>query len=149
MAHGLSAGFDELYGYDGLNRLTSFNRGQLNGTNDALSSGPTLNQGWTLDPLGNWNGFTQTVENALTQTRTQNTVNEIINITKTVGTPWPTPAYDANGNTTSFPDPRSLTSDLTATYDAWNRLVKLEDGGGTVAEYQYDGTNRRTIKNSR
>ncbi len=24
--------------------------------------------------------------------------------------------------------------------------MKLEDGGGTVAEYQYDGTNRRTMK---
>src|SRR5690606_21594962 len=39
-----------------------------------------------------------------------------------------------------------LESGLTATYDAWNRLVKLENGSGTVAEYEYDGLNRRTTK---
>ncbi|MBY0589622.1 RHS repeat protein, partial [bacterium] len=33
-----------------------------------------------------------------------------------------------------------------ATYDAWNRLVKLTDGTDTVAEYVYDGMNRRTVK---
>ncbi len=103
----LSAGFDELYGYDGLNRLTSLARGQLNTGNTSIS-GATLTQGWTLDPLGNWNGFTQTVENALTQTRTQNEANEITDISSTVGADWPTPDYDANGNTTSFPDPRAL-----------------------------------------
>ena len=88
----------------------------------------------------------QPVENALTQSRTQNAVNEITDISRSVGADWPTPDYDANGNTTSFPDPRSLTSDLTATYDAWNRLVKLADASGTVAEYQYDGLGRRTEK---
>lgn len=45
-----SASFDELYGYDSLNRLTSFNRGVLDTGNTSLSSGPTLNQGWTLEP---------------------------------------------------------------------------------------------------
>ena len=145
-AHALNAGFDELYGYDGLNRLTSFNRGQLGSGNTSLSSGPTLSQTWSdLDPLGNWNAFTQTVQNALTQTRSHTEANEIDDISKTVGDDWPTPSYDANGNTTSFPDPRALTAELGATYDAWNRLVKLDDGS-TLAEYQYDGTNRRTIK---
>src|SRR5690606_38588554 len=40
----------------------------------------------------------------------------------------------------------SLDESFTATYDAWNRLVKLEDTSGTVAEYEYDGLNRRIAK---
>jgi len=37
----------------------------------------------------------------------------------------------------------------TLTYDAWNRLVKVQDDQGTpvtVAEYRYDGLNRRIRK---
>ena len=59
---------------------------------------------------------------------------------------WPTPAYDDNGNTTAMPQPANLTSSYDATWDAWNRLVKLQDGSDTVAEYGYDGLNRRIIK---
>jgi RHS repeat-associated protein len=141
-----SAKLDELYGYDGLERLTSFNRGELNTNNTALVGSPTLGQMWTLDSTGNWSGFSQTVVNALTQTRTHNTVNEISSISETVGLDWATPAYDANGNMTALPQPNVLTDSYTATWDAWNRLVKLADAGSTVAEYQYDGLNRRTAK---
>jgi hypothetical protein len=56
------------------------------------------------DATGNWNGFDQGVVNALSQTRTQNTINEITDISRTVGALWPTPEYDLNGNTTLFPD---------------------------------------------
>ncbi len=68
-----------------------------------------------------------------------------------MGANWPTPEYDANGNSTFFPDPRLLTDGLTAAYDAWNRLVLLEEDNGlgglqTLAELQYDGLNRRTVK---
>jgi RHS repeat-associated protein len=31
-------------------------------------------------------------------------------------------------------------------YDAWNRLVKVSQGGATLAEYEYDGRNFRTVK---
>jgi YD repeat-containing protein len=146
VARSVGAGFDELYGYDGLNRLTSMQRGTLNSANTGLSSGSTLTQNWALDQTGNWSGFNQTVEDALTQTRTHNTVNEITGISETVGLPWDTPAYDANGNMTSLPQPESLDESYTATWDAWNRLVKLEDTSGTVAEYEYDGLNRRIAK---
>jgi RHS repeat-associated protein len=141
--------FDELYGYDGLNRLTSFDRGLLNSGNMGLSSGPTLTQDWTLDPTGNWNGFDQTVVNALTQTRDHNAVNEITDIGETVGDPWKTPAYDANGNMTMLPRPSDLTKGYAGTWDAWNRLVKLQTDDvvpKTVAEYEYDSFNRRTVK---
>jgi RHS repeat-associated protein len=47
---------------------------------------------------------------------------------------------------TSVPNPSNLTGIYTATYDAWNRLAKLEDGMTTVAEYAYDGANRQIVK---
>lgn len=148
MARSNSAGLDQLYGYDGLNRLTSMEQGTLNSTNDAISSA-TLTQGWTLDQTGNWSGFNQTVQSALTQTRTHNTVNEITAIGQTVGLDWEDPTHDANGNMTTIPQSEALDDGYTATYDAWNRLVKLTndaDSDKTVAEYEYDGLNRRILK---
>ena len=142
--------FDELYGYDGLNRLEDFDRGKLNTGNTAIT-GATIGQDWTLDQTGNWNNFNQTVQDALTQTRTHNKVNEITAIAETVGDQWKDPAHDANGNMTTIPQPKDLTKGYTATWDAWNRLVKLTndaDGDKTVAEFEYDGNNRRTIKKS-
>ncbi len=77
VARSNSASFDELYGYDELNRLVSLDRGQLNSGNTGLSGSPTLTQDWGLDATGNWSAFTQTVQNALTQSRTHNPVNDI------------------------------------------------------------------------
>jgi YD repeat-containing protein len=47
---------------------------------------------------------------------------------------------------TRVPKPSDPTSYYTYTYDARNRLVKIEDGVNTVAEYEYDGAKRRTIE---
>lgn len=102
----------------------------------------------TYDPTGNWSNY-QTKANGATdlaQSRTHNPVNEITDITTSVGTVWPDPVQDAAGNMTSMPQPADLANSFTCTYDAWNRLVKLEDGATTVAEYEYDGLNRRTLK---
>jgi len=56
------------------------------------------------------------------------------------------PAYDAAGNMTSMPQPAAPGSSYTATYDAWNRLVKVSNAAGDeLAEYQYDGQNRKTV----
>jgi hypothetical protein len=49
---------------------------------------------------------------------------------------------------TTIPQPAAPASSYTATYDAWNRLVKLVDGANTVQENQYDGLRRRTIRKS-
>ena len=73
--------------------------------------------------------------------RTHNAVNET-----TTASSWATPAHDAAGNMTTMPSPLSLGTGLTMTYDAWNRLVKVANGQTTIAEYQYDGRNFRTIK---
>jgi hypothetical protein len=75
---------------------------------------------------------------ALDQTRYHNTVNEIdtnndhtdgpgASITASTGTNWADPAYDAAGNITTMPQPNSPVSSFTLKYDAWIRLVKLED----------------------
>jgi RHS repeat-associated protein len=120
------AAFNEIYGYDGVNRLTSDTR---NGN---------AYQQWTLDSLGNWSGFTN---NGQSQTSTFDPANELTTNTGTV-----TPAYDAAGNMTTTPSPSSPQTGLTCTYDAWNRMVQVASGTTIVGVYQYDGTNRRTEK---
>ena len=37
----------------------------------------------------------------------------------------------------------TLTSGDTAIYDAWNRLMQVDNGSAVVEKYAYDGTNRR------
>ncbi|MEZ6129146.1 MAG: RHS repeat-associated core domain-containing protein [Planctomycetaceae bacterium] len=107
-------------------------------------------QDWLLDETGNWAGFKQDDNGNgtwdLNQSRTSNDVNEITDITETAGSSWVTPAYSAAGNMTTMPQPATPTSSYTATYDAWNRLVKIVDGSNTVAEYQYDGAKRRIVQ---
>jgi hypothetical protein len=45
------------------------------------------------------------------------------------GADWADPVYSAAGNMTTIPKPGDPTESYDATYDAWNRLVRLEDGG--------------------
>jgi len=124
----------------------------LNGTQTAINTG-TLNfqQNWALDPTGNWGGFTEQASGGgltLNQARASNPVNEITGITNSVGGTWTTPGYDSAGNMTTMPQPASPTSGYRATYDAWNRLMKLVDPstGNTVQKNQYDGRNFRVAR---
>jgi RHS repeat-associated protein len=134
--------FDELYhasgagnGYDGLNRLTDFSRGALNASRDDLVGGAVHGQSWQLDGLGNWNAVTT---DGSTQSRTHNVQNQITSISGAV-----TPGYDANGNTTGDETGKGYV------YDAWNRLVQVNDANGNPLEtFAYDGLNRRIIENS-
>lgn len=172
VATAAGAQFDEFYTYDGLQRLKDMQRGTLNGTNTGIAS-PTFGQCWTLDPTGNWRGFAEAATGGsftTVQTRTANPVNEITNITNSVGSAWATPSYDAAGNMTTIPGPgfgwsgmtvddwSSLSVDdwfelpvgpgsMTATYDAWNRQVKLQDSAtdDAIQENQYDARTFRTI----
>ena len=67
---------------------------------------------------------------------------------------WIDPAYDDAGNMISGPQPGAESARLHFTYDAWNRLVQVRaddpgnpgQPGDTIAEYQYDGANRRIAK---
>jgi RHS repeat-associated protein len=78
----------------------------------------------------------------LDQQRTHNDANEITQIEGSSALI----AHDRAGNMTTIPRPGDNSDDYALTWDAWNRLVKVEDGADTVAEYEYDGSNRRAVK---
>ncbi|MFO0060308.1 MAG: RHS repeat domain-containing protein, partial [Planctomyces sp.] len=143
--------FDEKYLYDQIHRLKDMSRGEL-GSGGSTLSNKQFAQCWGLDETGNWSNFREDNTGGgtwtLNQSRTANTVNEITDITETVGASWVTPVYSRAGNMTTMPQPASPASSYTATYDAWNRLVKIADGGNTVSEYQYDGAKRRVVQKS-
>jgi RHS repeat-associated protein len=149
VAASLSKEFDELYAHDGLHRLKQSARGTLDSGHSTLNS-TTFAQCWTLDATGNWKGFRQDDHGDgtwdLAQQRTANGVNEITGVTDTAGPSWATPGYDAAGNMTTVPQPADPTTSYTATYDAWNRLVKLKDGSDTVQENAYDARRYRTVR---
>ena len=144
-----SKDFDELYAHDSLHRLKDMERGNLNTGHTALTT-TTFAQCWTLDETGNWKKFQQDDTGNgtwdLKQQRTASKVNEITDVTETAGPSWTTPAYDAAGNMTTVPQPSDPTTSFTATYDAWNRLVKLTDGASTVQENEYDARRFRTVR---
>jgi RHS repeat-associated protein len=122
---------DELYAYDGLNQLTSMDRGTLNGGKNGLTGAASRSQDWDYDGLGNWDSLT--TDGGSAQTRSHNKQNEITSISGAS-----TPTYDSNGN---------LLTDETGkqfVYDAWNRLKIVKNSGGTtLATYAYDADGRR------
>jgi RHS repeat-associated protein len=125
----VDAAFSNLYQYNPLNELTSYQRGTLNSTRTGLVGNPTDSQSWSLDALGNWSSVTT---NGTQQTRTHNAENEL---TAQNGTGL---TYDANGNTTQDAAGNKYT------YDAWNRLVKVTTSANAVlASYTYDALGRR------
>lgn len=127
--------WSELYTYEGLNQLTSMERGTLNGTNTALTGSPARSQDWDFDAMGNWESLVTDdgTNPPVTETRTHNLQNEITGISGAT-----TPTYDANGNLTTDEAGRTLK------YDAWNRLVEVRNSSSTlVATYRYDGLTRR------
>ena len=146
-----ASGNDELYRYDGLNRLTNLARGTMIDGAAPLSA-PQAGEAWRLDATGNWNGYQSldftTPADTVEQNRTANAANEITSITAAVGPVWAQPLYDRTGNMISLPQPKAPTAGYAATYDAWNRLVRLDDGELTVATYYYDALARRIAVNN-
>ena len=57
-AENASALFDEIYGYDGLHRLTAAAQGKLTSGVPPITN-PTLQQAWHLDATGNWTELQQ------------------------------------------------------------------------------------------
>jgi len=137
--------FDEFYTYDGMHRLKTFDRGDLNANKDGISGTPGREQDWGLDATGNWTSLVQKTSGAtdLDQDRAHNHANEITEITATTGTNWADPVHDRAGNMTTLPKPTDLANTLTCKYDAWNRLVEVKDGQTVVGKYEYDALNRR------
>jgi RHS repeat-associated protein len=141
--------FDEKYVYDLVDRLKTMDRGELDDLKSQIGN-LQFAQRWGLDATGNWRSFLEDSDGDaswdLDQTRTSNKVNEVADINESTGPSWATPVYNRPGNMTTIPKPADPTQSFTATYDAWNRLVKLEHTSGTVAQYEYDGAKRRTVK---
>ena len=65
----VDAVFSQLYTYDSLNQLASYEEGTLNSGHTAIVGTPTASQSWTDDALGNWTSVT-------TNGTTQNTDRE-------------------------------------------------------------------------
>jgi RHS repeat-associated protein len=131
------SGSDDLYAYDGLSQLATFQRGMLNASHTGLTGPASHSQVWTVDALGN---FTQVQTDGQTQppVRTYNQQNEL---TALGAAPL---SYDNNGNLTSD---GSTSPTSTYSYDAWNRLVSASTPSGSVT-YQYDGLWRRIVETS-
>ncbi len=87
----VTTGNDELYAYDGLQRLIDMSRGDLTNSDQSIAN-MTLAQQWGLDATGNWSNFVNTdvttPANNLDQQRQSNPVNEIMGITQRYGAAW-------------------------------------------------------------
>jgi RHS repeat-associated protein len=130
----VNTAFSKLYhangsgnGYDGLNQLTAFARGTLNGTNDTISS-PSATNSWATDAAGNFTSIGGTSE-------TNNKQNEATAFGSATLT------YDGNGNLTTDQSGNILV------YDAWNRLVAYKNGSTVLETLAYDGLGRRIVEN--
>jgi YD repeat-containing protein len=83
----------ELFTIDGMNQLSTFDRGTLNGGKNGLTGAASRSQAWDFDGLGN---FDDQSTNGTSQTRSHNKQNEITSISGAT-----TPVYDNNGNQTT------------------------------------------------
>ncbi len=142
-----SVNLDELYDYDGVYQLTDLDRGNLNANKDGLvAQTKNFAEQWSLDPTGNWNAFKQDTDGDddwdLDQTRSHNKSNEL---TQIAGSGVHV-SHDRAGNMRKIPKPDDWAAHYDLTYDAWNRLVEVNHNGVLVAGYEYDGLNRRTLK---
>jgi RHS repeat-associated protein len=126
----VNTAFGELYTYDGLNQISTFARGTLNGGHTGITGTPSRTQSWAYDGLGN---MTSVTTSGTAQTRTANAENEVTGVSGAT-----TPAYSANGDMTTDQ------AGLQYVYDAWNRLVTVKNSGGSTLETMtYDGLGRR------
>jgi RHS repeat-associated protein len=134
---------DQFYWYDGLQQVYQHQRGDLAGTAPNYTGITNLQQTevFSFDETGNWLSD-YTTSPALSQTRTHNKANEIVTITAPAGV---TTAFDADGNMTTMPPTGTWAPSCTLVWDAWNRLVSLNDGTATTTN-AYDALARRIVK---
>ena len=150
VATAAGAALDEFYTNDGLQQLSARQQGTLNGTRTGISGTPATEEDFTYDPLGNWSEYVTKAggSTTLSQSRTHNVDNEITTLagaSTLVG-------YDHAGNMTTAPFPANGTSACQLSWDAWNRLVKVQHRGSGIrpttstATAVYDGLTRRVTK---
>jgi RHS repeat-associated protein len=136
---------DNYYWYDGLQQVSRHERGTLPGSPPYSGvTSPQQVEDFTYDETGNWLGYDATAPTSLAQTREQNPANQITKIINPASVVQP--GYDAAGNMRVMPDPRDWTEQFDCTWDAWNRLVKIERDAAVLESYQYDALTRRTRK---
>src|SRR5690606_33425398 len=73
----VNGAFGELYAYDDLGQLTSFQRGTLNASRDGISGTPSRSQSWDHDALGNFDSVTT---DGIGQSRSHNKQNEVTSV---------------------------------------------------------------------
>lgn len=129
----VDSGNSELYGYDGLDRLTGMQRGTLDGTKTALTGAAVRSQSWSLDALGNSGNVTT---DGVAETRTHNAQNQLMDMGGDIL------VFDANGNVATDQTGKTFL------YDAWNRLVEAKSGSTTLIRYEHDGAGRRIEEGS-
>jgi len=137
---------DSFYQYDGLQQVTSYERGNLTPSTPPYTGIVTLQQSQTLayDQTGNWTNQ-NTVNPPLTQTRTHNVANEILTFNGIAADP----TYNGAGNMTLMPKPINWGTKWYCAWDAWNRLIRINQttsGGTVVFTAKYDARSRRTQK---
>jgi len=146
---------DQLYDYDELHRLKNFKRGSLTGTapNYTGVSSRNREQDWSLDQLGNWKEFdardTDVGSWDLEQSRTHNDANELTAVglqSGGAGSAWVDPTLDNAGNIKVIPSPLAPLSSFSLKYDAWNRMVEVRENDSAVQINEYDGLNRRIVR---
>jgi YD repeat-containing protein len=147
LAHALSvATEDHFYLYDGLQQNYQHDRGDLTPSSPPYTGilpGTRQQQEIrSFDETGNWL-TNHTASPTLTQARTHSKGNEIASLTGPSGVV--APAYDAVGNMTTMPQPGAWTTSNTLSWDAWNRLVSINQGSATIT-CKYDALNRRVSK---
>ena len=129
--------------YDAVNRLATFDRGDLNANKDAISGTPVKEEDWGLDMTGNWTDFLQKTSGTtdLNQDRAHNPVNEITGITETTGTAWIDPVHDRAGQHDDGPQA------VESGQRAHVQVGRLEPAGGS--EGRRDGRGGLRIRRPR
>lgn len=93
----------------------------------------TRSQSWNLDALGNFQSLTK--NDGSPESRTHNLQNQVTQVGSVML------SFDPNGNMTGDEQGRTFV------WDAWNRLVRVQDASEqTLVEYQYDGLKRRIVE---
>ncbi|MEL7237995.1 MAG: RHS repeat-associated core domain-containing protein, partial [Planctomycetota bacterium] len=122
-------------GLDKLGRMTDFARGSLTADGTAMMGPINRAQSFTYDAQGNQTSTsTGDGQNDPVVSRTHNAQNQLTGVGGVGGNAV---TYDANGQMTTDEQGRTLV------YDAWDRLVRVEDAGTVVTAYTYDAAGRR------
>jgi RHS repeat-associated protein len=134
---------DNFYWYGGLDQVVDRELGELVGTppNYTGITGAIQDESWSYDATGNWQKYGSAAEANLQQTRCHNAANEITRVTNPGGVIQP--AYDEVGNQTLDIAPGDWDRGFSLKWDAWNRLIEVNDGNTLIQTNAYDGLSRR------